>query len=137
MIAHEYEFGSGGHMAASRSQVDWFLHQAGILSFRAFAQGKASWILNYSWDGEKGVTAPKPMNNLANSIVMAGANFLDALGQSMSGSNDLATRKLIRGWIEKNEQALILAADADSSRTCIFLPEESRLQREGISSLLS
>src|SRR5580700_9987088 len=60
VIAHEYEFGNGGHMAASRSQVDWFLYQAGMLSFRAFAQGKASWILNYSWDGEKGVTAPEP-----------------------------------------------------------------------------
>ena len=54
VIAHEYEFGNGQHMAASRSQVDWFLYQAGMLSFRAFAQGKASWILNYSWDGEKG-----------------------------------------------------------------------------------
>jgi hypothetical protein len=106
VIAHEYEFGNGQHIAASRSQVDWFLYQAGMLSFRAFAQGKASWILNYSWDGEKGVTAPEPMKNLANSIVMAGANFWDAPGHSMAGSNDLATRKLILGWIEKNEQAL-------------------------------
>ena len=106
VIAHEYEFGNGQHMAASRSQVDWFLYQAGMLSFRAFAQGKASWILNYSWDGEKGVTAPEPMKNLANSIVMAGANFWDAPGHSMAGSNDLATRKLILGWIEKNQQAL-------------------------------
>jgi hypothetical protein len=93
VIAHEYEFGNGQHMAASRSQVDWFLYQAGMLSFRAFAQGKASWILNYSWDGEKGVSAPEPMKNLANSIVMAGANFWDAPGHSMAGSNDLATRK--------------------------------------------
>jgi hypothetical protein len=46
------------------------------------------------------------MKNLANSIVMAGANFWDAPGHSMAGSNDLATRKLILGWIEKNEQAL-------------------------------
>ena len=108
VIAHEYEFGNGEHMAASRSQVDWFLYQAGMLSFRAFAQGKASWILNYSWDGEKGVTAPEPMKNLANSIVMAGANFWDAPGHSMSGSNDLATRKQIFEWIEKNEKALYL-----------------------------
>ena len=33
VIAHEYEFGNGEHMAASRSQVDWFLYQAGMLSF--------------------------------------------------------------------------------------------------------
>src|ERR1700674_1639483 len=70
VIAHEYEFGNGEHMAAVRSQVDWFLYQAGMLTFRAFAQGKATWILNYSWDGQKGVTAPEPMKNLANSIVM-------------------------------------------------------------------
>ena len=85
VIAHEYEFGNGEHMAASRSQVDWFLYQAGMLTFRAFAQGKATWILNYSWDGEKGVTAPEPMKNLANSIVMTGANFWDAPGHSMAG----------------------------------------------------
>ena len=106
VIAHEYEFGNGEHMAASRSQVDWFLYQAGMLSFRAFAEGKATWILNYSWDGEKGVTAPEPMKNLANSIVMAGANFWDAPGHSMAGSNDEATRKLIFEWIAKNEKAL-------------------------------
>ena len=106
VIAHEYEFGNGEHMAATRSQIDWFLYQAGMLSFRAFAQGKASWILNYSWDGEKDVSAPEPMKNLANSIVMVGANFWDAPGHSMAGSNDEATRKQIFEWIAKNEKAL-------------------------------
>jgi hypothetical protein len=106
VIAHEYEFGNGEHMAAVRSQVDWFLYQAGMLTFRAFAQGKATWILNYSWDGQTGVTAPEPMKNLANSIVMAGANFWDAPGHSMAGTNDEGTRKQIFTWIEKNEKAL-------------------------------
>ena len=106
VIAHEYEFGNGEHMAAMRSQVDWFLYQAGMLSFRAFAQDKASWILNYSWDGQKGVTAPEPMKNLANSIVMTGSNFWDAPGHSMAGTNDEATRKEIFAWIEKNEKTL-------------------------------
>jgi hypothetical protein len=106
VIAHEYEFGNGEHMAAMRSQVDWFLYQAGMLTFRAFAQGKATWILNYSWDGQKGVTAPDPMRNLANSIVMTGSNFWDAPGHSMAGTNDEATRKQIFAWIEKNEKAL-------------------------------
>ena len=106
VIAHEYEFGNGEHMAVSRSQIDWFLYQAGMLSFRAFAQGKATWILNYSWDGEKGVSAPEPMKNLANSIVMAGANFWDAPGHSMAGSNDERTRKQIFEWIARNEKAL-------------------------------
>jgi hypothetical protein len=106
VVAHEYEFGNGEHMAAMRSQVDWFLYQAGMLSFRAFAQGKATWILNYSWDGQKGVTAPEPMKNLANSIVMTGSNFWDAPGHSMAGTNDEATRKQIFAWIEKNEKTL-------------------------------
>lgn len=108
VIAHEYEFGNGGHMAVERSQIDWFLYQAGMLSFRAFAQGRATWILNYSWDGEKGVSAPEPMENLANSIVMAGANFWDTPGHSMAGSNDEATRKQIFEWLAKNERALYL-----------------------------
>jgi hypothetical protein len=106
VIAHEYEFGDGEHMAAVRSQVDWLLYQAGMLTFRGFAQGKATWILNYSWDGQKGVTAQEPMKNLANSIVMDGANFWDAPGHSMAGSNDEPTRKQIFAWIEKNEKTL-------------------------------
>jgi len=106
VIAHEYEFGNGGHMAAVRSQVDWFLYQAGMLSFRAFAEGKASWILNYSWDGQKEVAPQEPMKNLANSIVMTGCNFWDAPGHSMGGSNDRATRRVIFEWIEKNEKEL-------------------------------
>jgi hypothetical protein len=106
VIAHEYEFGNGEHMAAVRSQVDWFLYQAGMLTFRAFAEGKATWILNYSWDGQKGVSAQEPMKNLANSIVMTGSNFWDAPGHSMAGTNDEATRKQIFAWIEKNEKVL-------------------------------
>jgi hypothetical protein len=83
--------------------VDAIAHE---YEFRAFAQGKATWILNYSWDQQKGVTAPEPMKNLADSIVMDGANFWDAPGHSMAGSNDEATRKQIFAWIEKNEKAL-------------------------------
>jgi hypothetical protein len=106
VIAHEYEFGDGEHMAASRTLQDWFLYQAGMLSFRAFAEGKATWILNYSWDGNTGVDKRDAMKNLAMSIVMAGANFWDAPGHSMAGSNDEATRKQIFAWIEKNQDTL-------------------------------
>ncbi|MGB8322859.1 MAG: hypothetical protein WCE52_07855 [Candidatus Acidiferrum sp.] len=105
-IAHEYEFGSGEHMASSRTQLDWFLYQAGMLSFRAFAQGKATWILNYSWDGDKNVDAREAMKNLAMSQVIAGANFWDAPGHSMAGSNDEATRTEIFKWIEENQKTL-------------------------------
>jgi endo-alpha-1,4-polygalactosaminidase (GH114 family) len=105
-ISHEYEFGGGEHMAASRTQLDWFLYQVGMLSFRSFAEGKATWILNYSWDGDKNVDKRDAMKNLANSIVMAGANFWDAPGHSMAGTNDLATRKQIFDWIARNEKEL-------------------------------
>jgi endo-alpha-1,4-polygalactosaminidase (GH114 family) len=105
-IAHEYEFGGGDHMAGSRSQLDWFLYQAGMLSFRGFAQGKATWLLNYSWDGDKAVDAREAMKTLAASEVMAGVNFWDAPGHSMGGSNDAATRTEIFKWIEKHEGTL-------------------------------
>src|SRR6266550_3502913 len=74
-IAHEYEFGSGDHMASSRSQLDWFEYQVGMATFRAFAEGKPTWILNYSWDGDRRVDAGQSMQNLAMSQVMVGANF--------------------------------------------------------------
>jgi len=64
-IAHEYEFGSGDHMASSRSQLDWFEYQVGMATFRAFAEGKATWILNYSWDGDRRVDAGQSMQNLS------------------------------------------------------------------------
>src|SRR5271168_1458406 len=103
-IAHEYEFGSGDHMASSRTQLDWFLYQAGMLTFRAFAQGKATWILNYSWDGDKNVSPSEAMRTLAASQLVAGANFWDAPGHSMAGSNDAATRRQIFQWIAQHEK---------------------------------
>jgi len=103
-IAHEYEFGEGDHMASSRTPLDWFRYQVGMHSFRAFAQGKATWILNYSWDGDKKVDAREAMLNLAMSQVMAGANFWDAPGHSMAGSNDPPTRRRIFSWIKAHEK---------------------------------
>lgn len=103
-IAHEYEFGSGDHMASSRTPLDWFSYQVGIHSFRAFAQGKPTWILNYSWDGDQKVDRREAMMNLAASEIMAGANFWDAPGHSMAGSNDRPTRKSIFVWIREHEK---------------------------------
>jgi hypothetical protein len=105
-VAHEYEFGSGDHMAGSRTQLDWLLYQVGMSSFRAFAQGKATWLLNYSWDGDKDVDAREAMKTLASSQVMAGVNFWDAPGHSMAGSNDAATRVEIFRWIERYQNVL-------------------------------
>jgi len=103
-IAHEYEFGVGDHMASSRTPLDWFSYQVGMYSFRAFAQGKATWILNYSWDGDQKVDRREAMMNLAASEIMAGANFWDAPGHSMAGSNDPPTRKKIFSWIHAHEK---------------------------------
>ena len=103
-IAHEYEFGEGeDHTAASRSPLDWFQYQVGIRSFRAFAGEKATWILNYSWDGAPHVAPRDAMLNLANSELMAGANFWDAQGHVMSGSNNMPTRVEINKWIAAHE----------------------------------
>jgi hypothetical protein len=105
-IAHEYEFGGGDHIASSRSRLDWLLYQAGMLTFRAFAEGKPTWLLNYSWDGDKGVDPREAMKTLAASQVLVGVNFWDAPGHTMSGSNDIGTRTAIFRWIANYEKTL-------------------------------
>ena len=122
-VAHEYEFGSGDHMASSRTPLDWFSYQAGMYSFRAFAQGKATWILNYSWDGDQKVDRREAMMNLAASEIMAGANFWDAPGHSMAGSNDPPTRKKIFSWIKAHEKTFYSARTPISPIGVYFSPE--------------
>jgi hypothetical protein len=102
-VAHEYEFGGGDHMASSRTPLDWLKYQVGMRAFRAFAQGKPTWILNYSWDGDKKIKPADAMQNLAMSQIAAGANFWDAPGHVMAGSNDRAMRQRIFAWIAENE----------------------------------
>ena len=103
-IAHEYEFGGGDHMASSRSVLDWFRYMVGYSSFRSFAGGKATWILNYSWDGDKKIDPREAMQNLFMAQLMAGVNVWDAQGHVMSGSNDLATRRKVFAWIAAHER---------------------------------
>ncbi len=129
-IAHEYEFGSGDHMASGRKPVDWFRYQVGMHSFRAFAQGKATWILNYSWDGDKVVDKREAMMNLAMSQIMAGANFWDAPGHSMAGSNDLPTRKKIFDWIQEHEKTFYLPRAPIDPIGVYFSPETRNLYAE-------
>jgi len=102
-IAHEYEFGGGNHMASSRTPLDWLKYQVGMRAFRAFAEGKPTWILNYSWDGDPKIKPSDAMQNLAMSQVAAGANFWDAPGHVMAGSNDRAMRRRIFTWIAENQ----------------------------------
>jgi len=122
-IAHEYEFGEGDHMASSRTPLDWFSYQAGMYSFRAFAQGKATWILNYSWDGDQKVDRRESMMNLAVSEIMAGANFWDAPGHSMAGSNDLPTRRKIFSWIKAHEKTFYAPRTPISPIGIYFSPQ--------------
>src|SRR5579864_4868747 len=129
-IAHEYEFGNGDHMASGRKPLDWFRYQVGMHSFRAFAQGKATWILNYSWDGDKVVDKREAMMNLAMSQVMAGANFWDAPGHSMAGSNDLATRAKIFDWIGEHEKTFYLPRAPIDPIGVYFSPETRNLYAE-------
>ena len=122
-IAHEYEFGNGNHLASERNPLDWFRYQVGMHSFRAFAQGKATWILNYSWDGDKNVDKREAMMNLAMSQVMDGANFWDAPGHSMAGSNDLPTRKKIFTWIAAHEKTFYLPRSSIDPIGVYFSPK--------------
>ena len=122
-IAHEYEFGSGDHMASSRTPLDWFSYQVGMHTFRAFAQGKATWILNYSWDGDQKVDRRESMMNLAASEIMAGANFWDAPGHSMAGSNDPLTRKKIFSWTHAHEKTFYSPRIPISPIGVYFSPE--------------
>ena len=122
-IAHEYEFGNGDHMASARSPLSWFDYQVGMHSFRAFAQGKATWILNYSWDGDQKVDKREAMMNLAASEIMTGANFWDAPGHSMAGSNDLPTRRKIFSWIKAHEDTFYKPRTAIAPIGVYFSPQ--------------
>jgi len=102
VIAHE--FSGGGGNAASKNPLDWISRMAGMYTFRAFAEGKASWMLSYSWAEKNKVPASEAMKNLALSNLMAGTNCWDARGHVMSGSNDIQTRKEIYKWIAEHEK---------------------------------
>ena len=70
------------------------------------------------------------MKNLAMSEVMAGANFWDAPGHSMAGSNDAATRKQIFDWIAKNEKTLYNPRVPMNPWACIFPPRVATMMQK-------
>ncbi len=146
-ISHEYIVNHTSnqqeHTADIRGEFDWFMYQIGMQSFRAFAQGKPTWILNYSWDGNPRVKPSDAMKNLAMSELMVGANFWDAPGHVMAGSNDLATRKEIFGWIAKNQDVLFSPREplgrvgvyfSDTTRN--YFPDEFVASYQGVLLLL-
>jgi hypothetical protein len=101
VVAHEYSGGGGD--ATTKNPDNWFNRMIGMYTFRAFAEGKASWMLSYSWSDKKKVEPMEPIKNLALSNLMAGTNNWDARGHVMSGSNHIETRKLVYKWIAENE----------------------------------
>jgi hypothetical protein len=104
-IAHEY---STGGRSAGRTPLAWFQDMIGMYSFRAFAEGKPSWMLSYSWEKEKQIVPGEAMKNLAMAQLMAGTNTWDAQGHVMSGSNDIQTRKLLFEWMKEHEKTFFL-----------------------------
>ncbi|TAM78771.1 MAG: hypothetical protein EPN47_20520 [Acidobacteria bacterium] len=102
LVAHEYEWSGVGN-ASKKTPFDWLHFMIGMYSFRAFAGEKPTWMLSYSWDGEKGVSPAEEMQNLFSVQLVAGTNCWDVHGHVMSGSNDIAMRKKIFGWIEQHE----------------------------------
>lgn len=106
VIAHEYS--AGGYKSADREPADWFAFMAGMYSFRAFAEGKASWMLTYSWEDHENIKPAEAMENLMMSQLMAGTNCWDAANHVMSGSNDYQARARIFQWIGEHEKTFYL-----------------------------
>jgi hypothetical protein len=101
VIAHEYS--EGEYYAADRSAVDWFNYVIGMQTFRAFADGKASWMLSYSWYKNDKVNPSDAMKSLFYSQLFAGTNMWDVEGYVMSSTNDMQTRKDVYNWVSEYE----------------------------------
>ena len=143
VIAHEYEPDSGNHMAASKSPLDWFEYMTGMYSFRSFAGDKASWMLSYSWDGDKKIDPKEAMKNLLVAQLMAGTNCWDAKGHVMSGSNDPETRTVVFQWIAAHEKTFYSPREPVhpigiyfSPQTRNYFPEEFMGSYKGLMNLL-
>ncbi|MCB9069423.1 MAG: hypothetical protein H6629_16660 [Calditrichae bacterium] len=106
VVAHEYS--AGGYKSADRQPADWFAFMTGMYSFRAFANGKATWMLTYSWENHEKITPADAIENLMMSQLMAGANCWDAATHVMSRSNDYETRKRVFKWIDDHELTFYL-----------------------------
>ncbi len=130
VIAHEYNWGNPtiprikrGMNAADKTPLHWLQWMIGMYTFRAFAGEKPTWMLSYSWDGEKGVSPGEQMRTLFASQLAAGTNCWDARGHVMSGSNDMALRTEIFGWIAQHEQLFYNSRTAIHPLGIYFSPQ--------------
>lgn len=103
VIAHEFNVGDN---SAKREPLDWMEYMIGMYTFKAFAEGKPSWMLSYSWDGQDSIVPADAIENLAMSQVMAGTNCWDARRFVMSGSNDYESRTRVYKWIGEYEKLI-------------------------------
>jgi hypothetical protein len=104
VITHEFFINT--NTGAKRNTFDWLTYVIGISTLRAFDEDKATWLLSYSWDHEVNTNPQDAMKLLSCAQVMAGANYWDAPGHLMAGSNDYSLRKEIFKWIEENENLI-------------------------------
>ena len=122
VIAHEY---NPGDNSAKRKPLDWMEYMIGMYTFRAFAEGKPSWMLSYSWDKEDSIIPADAIENLAMSQVMAGTNSWDAHRFVMGGSNDFDARTNVYKWISENEK-LIYAQRKSITPVGIYFSPKTR-----------
>lgn len=104
LITHEFYINT--NTGAKRDTFDWLTYLIGVNTLRAFDENHPTWLLSYSWDHEKNTNPRDAMKLLSCTQLMQGANFWDAPGHSMAGSNDYPLRKRIFSWIKKNEEIL-------------------------------
>jgi hypothetical protein len=121
-IAHEV---NPGDNSAKREPFEWMEYMIGMYTFRAFAEGKPSWMLSYSWDKEDKIMPSDAIENLAMSQVMAGTNCWDARKFVMSGSNDYEARTRVYKWISEYEK-LIYAPRKTLSPVGIYFSPKTR-----------
>jgi len=122
VIAHEYNVGNN---SAQREPLDWMEYMIGMYTFRAFAEGKPSWMLSYSWDKEDSIMPADAIENLAMSQVIAGTNSWDAHRFVMGGSNDFEARTKVYKWISENEK-LIYAPRKSIAPVGIYFSPKTR-----------
>lgn len=122
VITHEY---NPGNNSAQRAPLQWMQYMIAMYTFRAFAAEKPTWMLSYSWGGEKKIQPADAMKNLFVSQVMAGTNSWDAARFVMSGSNDYDTRRRVYKWIDRFEK-LIYAPRKSMSPIGVYFSPKTR-----------
>ncbi|MBL7699849.1 MAG: DUF4832 domain-containing protein [Chitinophagaceae bacterium] len=128
VIAHEYsprdkDYVDGGGGNSSRSDPSgWMRYMIAMYTFRAMAEGKPTWMLSYSWDGEEKIIPSDAIKNLFVSQVMSGTNPWDAARHVMSGSNDYDARTQVYKWIKENEQLIYSKRETISPVGVYFSP---------------